>query len=68
MFIHDEIVAEMPEDRYHEAGSELSRIMCQEMQSVVPDVRITASPAAMRRWYKSAEPVFENGRLQLWEP
>jgi DNA polymerase-1 len=68
MFIHDEIVAEVPEDRLHEAGMELSRIMCEAMQDVVPDVKITASPAAMERWYKAADPVFENGRLKLWRP
>jgi DNA polymerase I-like protein with 3'-5' exonuclease and polymerase domains len=68
MFIHDEIIAEVPQDDYHEAGTELSRIMCDEMQKVVPSVRITASPAAMRRWYKNAEPVWKNGRLALWEP
>ncbi|MCX6601968.1 MAG: DNA polymerase, partial [Acidobacteria bacterium] len=60
MFIHDEIIAEVPQDEYHEAGTELANIMCGEMQKVVPSVRITASPAAMRLW--------KNGRLMLWEP
>ena len=68
MFIHDEIVAEVPSDAYHEAGMELSRIMCAAMQEVVPDVKITASPAAMERWYKAADPVWKDGRLQLWRP
>lgn len=68
MFIHDEIIAEVPSNGYHEAGIELAEIMCSEMQKVVPDVRITASPAAMQRWYKSAEPVWDNGRLCLWKP
>lgn len=69
MFIHDEIICETPEERTHEAGEELSRIMCEAMQEVVPDIRITASPAAMRRWYKSAKTVYDqNGRLVPWEP
>lgn len=68
MFIHDEIIAEVPADRFHEAGMELSRIMCEAMQGVVPDIRITASPAAMDRWYKAADPVWADGRLQLWYP
>jgi hypothetical protein len=69
MFVHDEIIAEVPEDRTHEAGVELSRIMCEAMQGVVPDVKITASPAAMRRWYKEAATVYDaNGRLVPWEP
>lgn len=67
-FIHDEVLLEAPLDRVHEAGAELSRLMCDTMQAVVPDVRITASPAAMRRWYKGAEPVWKDGRLVLWEP
>ena len=69
MFVHDEIIAEVPDDRIHEAGAELARIMCAAMQEVVPDIRITASPAAMRRWYKSAKTVYDaDGRLVPWEP
>ena len=69
MFIHDEIICETPEGSTHEAGEALSQIMCEAMQEVVPDIRITASPAAMRRWYKSAKTVYDaNGRLVPWEP
>jgi DNA polymerase I-like protein with 3'-5' exonuclease and polymerase domains len=67
-FIHDELIVETPTDYIHEAGVELSRLMCETMQSVVPDVRITATPAAMMRWYKSAEAVWRDGRLVPWEP
>jgi DNA polymerase-1 len=67
-FIHDEIIIEAPTERLHEAGAELSRIMVETMQVDVPDVRITATPAAMRRWFKGAEPVFVDGRLIPWEP
>lgn len=67
-FIHDEVIIEAPADSVHEAGAELARILVDTMQAVVPDVRITATPAAMRRWFKGAEPVFVDGRLVLWEP
>ncbi len=69
MFIHDEIIAEVPESVIHEASFALSEIMCRTMQIAVPDVKITASPAAMRRWYKAAAPAFDqNKRLVCWEP
>lgn len=67
-FIHDEVIIEAPADRLHEAGTELARIMVETMQAEVPAVRISATPAAMRRWFKGAEPVFVEGRLVPWEP
>lgn len=67
-FIHDEVLMEAPLDAVHETGTALSQVMCETMQEVVPDVRITASPAAMRRWFKGAEPVWVDGRLVPWEP
>lgn len=67
-FIHDEIVAEIPEERGHEAAHRMAEIMVSVMQSAVPDVIIKAEPALMRRFYKGAEPVYENERLIPWEP
>ena len=67
-FIHDEVILEAPKDMVHEAGEEQARLMCEAMQEVVPNVRITASPAAMLRWYKKAKAVYRNGRLVPWEP
>ena len=37
--------------------------MIDEMRSVVSDVPVTCEYALMRRWYKGAKAVFENGRL-----
>lgn len=70
LFLHDEIIIEAPEDRTHEAGAELARIMRTTMVEVVtPDVPSGAQPAAMRRWSKRAEPTFDAaGRLIPWEP
>lgn len=67
-FIHDEIVAEVPEDIAHEASERLARVMCDSMSVFIPDVPITASPALMRRWWKDAEAVMLDGRLIPWEP
>ncbi len=68
-FIHDEFLAEVPEDRAHAASYRLTEIAIEEMQKVTPDVRITASPALMRRWYKdAAERHDATGQLIPWEP
>jgi DNA polymerase-1 len=68
MFIHDEIIAEVPERNAAEAAEELSRIMRETMQTYTPDVKIGTSVALMRRWYKDAEEVRDNeNRLAIWE-
>ncbi len=67
-FIHDEIIAEIPEDRAHDAAYRMAEVMVDEMQLVVPDVKINAEPALMRRLYKGAEPVFEDEKLVPWKP
>lgn len=68
-FIHDEIFLEVPEDRAPAAAKRLSEIMVESMKVFIPDVQIEAEPTITRRWYKSAEPVFdENGVLIPWEP
>jgi hypothetical protein len=51
--------------------------MVQEMRRYVPDVRVTAEPTLMRRWFKQASPRWRDGgnerkgpgdRLIPWEP
>ena len=45
-----------------------SDIMVKEMQKYTPDVPIKAEPALMRRWYKDAEPLYDQeGKLLIWE-
>jgi hypothetical protein len=69
LFIHDEFILEVAEGRASAAGFELSRIMVEEMRRYTPDVRIVAEPYISRRWYKSAEAVYnESGGLIPWEP
>ena len=68
MFIHDEIIAEVPERNAGAAADELSRVMKEAMQVYTPDVKIGTSVALMRRWYKDAEESRnENGDLMIWE-
>ena len=69
LFLHDELIIEAPEEHAHEAAEELTRVMIEQMQTVCPDVPITAEPALMRRWYKGAEAVYDkSGKLIPWEP
>ena len=67
-YIHDEIILEVPEDRLHEAAFEATDTMIESVQRYTPDIPICAEPAAMRRWYKDAEPTYDdNGLLIPWE-
>lgn len=69
LFLHDEIIAEVPEHSADECANEMTRIMVDSMQAYMPDVKVTASPALMRRWVKGADTVRdENGKLIPWEP
>jgi DNA polymerase-1 len=69
MFVHDEYIIEADAERGHEAGQELARICQESMEEYTPDVPSRASPQLMNRWYKGAEPAFDNnGRLIPWEP
>lgn len=68
-FVHDEFIAEVPEDRAHEAAQETVRIMEESGKIWMPEVPPRAEPALMRRWYKKAEPVYDaRGRLSPWAP
>jgi hypothetical protein len=70
-FVHDEFIAEVPEvpELAHAAAFRLRDIMVAEAQKRIPDIRITAEPALMRRWYKGAKAVYDPGGLLLpWEP
>ena len=69
-FLHDEILAEMPESRASDAANRLSEIMIRALQETCPDLAsiIKAPPALARRWYKQMEPVFVDDKLVPWEP
>jgi len=67
VFIHDEILMETPEEIVDSAAKRLSHVMNREMQKVMPDVPITSEAHAMSRWFKNAEPVYDDsGKLKIW--
>lgn len=68
LFLHDELILEVPVDTAHEAAHRLSEVMISGMREVVPDVKVSTEFAIASRWYKGAKPVFVNGRLAPWEP
>lgn len=68
-FVHDEILAELPEGRAHDAAYEMAKVMVKSMREFVPDVYVKAEPAIARRWYKDMEAAFDlHGKLTTWEP
>lgn len=66
--IHDEIIFEGDEVTAHEWAHEAAERMVAAAEEATPDVKHYVEPALMRRWYKSAEPVYVDGRLVPWEP
>ncbi len=67
IFAHDEIVCEHRIERAAEAAVEQARIQITVLQSFMPDVPVTASPALMLYLAKDAEPVYRDGRLVIWQ-
>ena len=70
-FIHDELLVEVPEsiEERTAAANRLAQVMVEAMKIYIPDVKISAEPAAMRKWYKGAEEVRDTeGKLLCWEP
>lgn len=57
-FIHDEVLFEGPEVTAHLWAPETRRIMVEAGQPFVPDVKLSAEEALMRRWSKKAEPAY----------
>jgi DNA polymerase-1 len=74
IFLHDEIICEVPDVPGHpevasRAADRLAEIMIAEMRRYIPDVPVTATPNLMRRWYKGAEEIRNaEGWLVPWEP
>ncbi len=68
VFLHDEPLAELPAENAHLSGPRISEIMMECGRELAPDVFWKAEPALMRYWYKSAEPVYADGKLIPWEP
>ena len=69
VLIHDEIIAEGPEDTAHLWAPAMTKVMIDTMAQYIPDVPIEAAPALMRRWHKDATSVYDGaGKLLVWEP
>lgn len=70
VFIHDEIVGEIPEDEYmQERVERVGQYMVDAMRVITPQVDARYGAALMRRWDKAAEAVYDaQGRLTIWEP
>jgi hypothetical protein len=67
VFVHDEIIAEVPEGKLHEAAHRLAEVMVEAMSTVIRRVKVSASPAAMRRWTKEATDKYQDGKLIPFE-
>lgn len=63
LFLHDEIICEVPENNADLAAKELSRLMIESMRYYVKDVPIKAKPVLFRRWFKGAEAVVVAGKI-----
>lgn len=69
LYIHDEVIAELPEDRAHEAATRMCDVMVAAFQSYVPDVVVRAEPALMKHWFKGADAVYDSEKkLRVWMP
>jgi hypothetical protein len=66
LYVHDEVIAELPIRRAHEAAYAMTDVMLTAFNRYTPDVPVRAEPALMTAWFKKAEPRFENGRLVPW--
>lgn len=67
-FVHDEIIAEFPEEKAHDCALRMTQIMVDSMQVLTPDVPTTCEAALMRCWQKDAKPLYNgDGKLIPWE-
>lgn len=67
-FVHDQIIAEVPEEYAHECAVEIGRVMVEACNRYLPDVPVSCSPCLSSRWCKDAEAVFDaTGRMVAWD-
>jgi DNA polymerase-1 len=69
-FIHDEIITELDNDQYLQQHiRHINQLMVEGMKYVLPDVLVKTEGALMRRWYKEAQPIYDDkNNLLVWEP
>ncbi len=69
LFIHDEIITEVPLENAVNAASEIQTIMQAGMEYYTPDIPSACSVALADRWYEEADTIYDkNGILTLWTP
>lgn len=68
LFLHDEIICEVPIAKAHEAAERQAELMVEGMSSFIPDIPITCKPVLMKKWYKGAKPVHLDGKLVPSKP
>lgn len=67
-FVHDEFIIEVPDDGLaSDRAHALAEIMCAGANEYLPDVPAVAEPYLMRRWSKSAKPVYKGAKLIPWD-
>lgn len=67
--LHDEIFAELVEEKAHEAAFRLQKILLDTFnQKYTPDVPMTGEPALMRRWRKATPSLYVDGQLVPAKP
>lgn len=68
LFIHDQIIAEVPINTCQIAAKEMARIMIEEFNRWTPDVSVKAEPCLMKYWSKEAECEYDTaGNIIVYE-
>jgi DNA polymerase-1 len=68
-FVHDEIIGESPLPLYRQHAARLADVMKEAMCWFVDRVPVEAEAHVMRRWWKDAEPTYnDKGELIPWSP
>lgn len=65
-FIHDEFLLEGPAATVTYWATKATELLIQGMQPYCEDVKVSAQPAAMTRWFKGADTCWEDGQLIPW--
>lgn len=67
LFVHDQFLTEVKEDRAHEAGLRQQELMNQAGREILPDVPCKADLKLTRRYSKKAKKIVIDGRLVPWD-
>jgi DNA polymerase-1 len=67
VFLHDEIILDVPKEQLAESATALEQTMIEGMQKFVPDIPIEVEAVAMRFWSKDARRIIgQDGNLIAW--